>query len=258
MKAEEGLSRAVQIERFLVGSPLQLSGKQFIFEGEVDEITEKSQVKYHAFLFEDVLVYSHTKIGSFWMYKGCMELKAEMEVRVIENPQTFENVFQVECGDQRRTFFAGTPKDMNDWVSKLSDAIGVIKKKAPELKKKEEKERKEREKLEKEEKERREKEEKEKEKLKKEEKERKEKEGKDKEKSKKDKEKEKKEKEKEKERERKEKEKEKERKEKEKEKEKKEKEKEKEKARKEKEKEKERKEKEKEKERKEKEKAKKK
>ena len=244
MKAEEGLNKAVQIERFLVGSPLQLSGKQFLFEGEIDEITAKSQVKYHAFLFEDVMVYSHTKVGSFWMYKGCIDLKPGMEVRVVENPQTFENVFQVVNGDELRTFFAGTPKDMNDWVSKLSEAIDVIKKKAPELKKKEEKERKEREKLEKEEKERKEKEEKEKEKSKK-----------DKEK---DKEKEKKEKEKEKEKERKEKEKEKERKEKEKEKEKKEKEKEKEKARKEKEKEKERKEKEKEKERKEKEKAKKK
>lgn len=229
VKAEEGLSKAIQIERFLIGNPIHLSGKQFLFEGEMDEITPKSQVKIHAFLFEDVLVYSHTKIGSFWKYKGCIELKPNLEVRIIENPQTFENVFQIVDGNELRTFFGSTPKEMNDWVSNLTGAIDAIKKKAPELKKKEEKEKKEKEKLEKEEKERKEKEEKEKAKKEKEEKEKKEKEEKEKEKAKK-------EKEKEKEREKKEKEKEKEREKKEKEKAKKEKEKEKEKAKKEKEK----------------------
>ena len=242
---EEGLSKAVQVERLLIGNPTKLSGKQFIFEGELDEIAAKSQTKYHAFLFEDILVYSHTKIGAFWKYKGCIELKPTLDVRVIENPQTFENVFQVVDGAEHRTFFTGTAKEMNDWVANFSKAIEAVKKKkTPEqAKDADDKAKKEKEKKEKEEKEKKEKEEKEK----------KEKEEKEKEKAKKDKDKEK-----EKEKAKKEKEKEKAKKEKEKEKEKKEKEKEKEKAKKEKEKEKERKEKEKEKERKEKEKAKKK
>ena len=132
VKVEEDMNKVIQIQQLLVGDFPPLYGKRFIYEGDLNKITSKLIVKCHIFLFDDVIVYSHTKIGSFWRYKGTIELGTAW-VRVLKGGRTYKNVFQIVGPKKTWTFYANSPEELNVWLDNLNGAISALVEKDPSL-----------------------------------------------------------------------------------------------------------------------------
>lgn len=132
MTVEEDMNKVIQIQQTLIGDFPPLYGKRFIHEGDLNKITSKLIIKCHMFLFDDVILYSHAKLGSFWRYKGTIELGTAW-VRVLEGGETYKNVFQIVGPKKTWTFYANTPEELNVWLDHLNGAISALVEKDPSL-----------------------------------------------------------------------------------------------------------------------------
>lgn len=129
---EKDMNKVIQIQQTLVGDFPPLYGKRFIFEGNLNKITSRLIIKCHMFLFDDIILYSHSKLGSFWRYKGTIELKTAW-VRVLEGGETYKNVFQIVGPKKTWTFYANSQEELNIWLDHLNGAISAIVEKDPSL-----------------------------------------------------------------------------------------------------------------------------
>lgn len=126
------MNKVIQIQQTLIGDFPPLYGKRFIYEGDLNKITSKFVIKCHMFLFDDIILYSHSKLGSFWRYKGTIDLGTAW-VRVLEGGETYKNVFQIVGPQKTWTFYANTPEELNTWLDNLNGAISVLVEKDPSL-----------------------------------------------------------------------------------------------------------------------------
>lgn len=126
------MNKVIQIQETLIGDFPPLYGKRFIYEGDLNKITSRLVISCHMFLFDDIILYSHSKLGSFWRYKGTIDLGTAW-VRVLEGGETYKNVFQIVGPKKTWTFYANSPDELTVWLDHLNGAISALVEKDPSL-----------------------------------------------------------------------------------------------------------------------------
>lgn len=126
------MNKVIQIQETLIGDFPPLYGKRFIYEGDLNKITSRLVISCHMFLFDDIILYSHSKLGSFWRYKGTIDLGTAW-VRVLEGGETYKNVFQIVGPKKTWTFYANSPEELTVWLDHLNGAISALVEKDPSL-----------------------------------------------------------------------------------------------------------------------------
>eukprot|EP00727_Mastigamoeba_balamuthi_P014842 m51a1_g9984 putative domain containing protein (510) ;mRNA; f:24610-26317 len=136
MRNSEQMTMALQIQHCLVGSgiPRLLEPQRhFIKEGDLHKVTSRFVTTCHLFLFSDILLYSHQRLGPWaWKYKGAMELGPCWTRKLPDTPK-IKNIFQIVTPKKTWTFYARTAEEKSEWVEELKRAIDLLVQKDPSL-----------------------------------------------------------------------------------------------------------------------------
>eukprot|EP00727_Mastigamoeba_balamuthi_P007063 m51a1_g2978 putative domain containing protein (498) ;mRNA; r:715402-717045 len=136
MSRSELYTRALQIQHSLVGSDvphLLEAHRVFVREGDLHKITSRFVTSCHLFLFNDILVYSHQKLGPWaWRYKGSVSL-GPCWTRELKDTAKLKNLFQIVTPKKTWTFYTATPAEKDAWLSDLNRLIDTLVRKDPTL-----------------------------------------------------------------------------------------------------------------------------
>ena len=136
LRAEEGAGRMAELQRTLVGRvPPQLveAHRTFCAEHDVAKITTRGVVHCRLFVFSDLVVYAHTRLGPYWGCKGWFELAAAWVRTLPNSPPEYPNMFQIVAKDKTWTFYADDAKAAAACVASLTAAIAALEKNNPGL-----------------------------------------------------------------------------------------------------------------------------
>jgi hypothetical protein len=127
MKRAEMGSKALEIQQHLVGKVPSLleAHRVYVMDGEVQKITSRFVRKCTIFMFSDLILYAHTRVGSFYKLQGVVELGVTW-ARELEDTSSYQNIFQIIGPSKTWTFFVAERSMRDKWVAEImrcSDAI---------------------------------------------------------------------------------------------------------------------------------------
>eukprot|EP00727_Mastigamoeba_balamuthi_P002605 m51a1_g12341 hypothetical protein (464) ;mRNA; f:510629-512610 len=126
-RAEQG-SKALEIQQHLIGSnvpSLLEAHRYFVMEATFSKITSRFVRSCTLFLFNDLVLYVHTRVGSFCKLQGVIELGPAW-ARGIDDTETYKNLWQIVAPKKTWTFYAQDAETRDLWVremNRLSDEI---------------------------------------------------------------------------------------------------------------------------------------
>ncbi|KAH3764950.1 protein piccolo [Pelomyxa schiedti] len=138
MHSEETMSQALRIQNSLIGSnvpSLLEAHRHFVREGDVHKITSRFETICRLFLFNDLIVYSHSRVGNYFKYNGSIELSAAW-VRPLDDTPKVKNLFQIVGPNKTWTFYSETLNDKTVWVNDITRLTEELVEKDPSLREK--------------------------------------------------------------------------------------------------------------------------
>lgn len=141
MKVEDNATRVLEIQNTLIGQnvpSLFEAGRAFVFEGDLHKITSRFVVNCHIFLFNDIMLYSHQKVLSWWIHKGTLHL-GNCWTRPLNDSPRYKNLFQIVGPAKTWTFSCKTREERDLWLKNLDKVIGLLVESNPEYLKQREK-----------------------------------------------------------------------------------------------------------------------
>jgi len=84
------------------------------------------------FLFNDIIVYSHSKSGTTYQYKGTILLGTTW-IRDLEDTEKAKNLFQIVTEKKTWTFMAETAHKKMDWMGDIQFCIDQLVKMNPDF-----------------------------------------------------------------------------------------------------------------------------
>lgn len=128
MKVGDTATRTLEIQNTLIGTKVPSlfeAGRVFVFEGDLHKITSRFVVKCHIFLFNDIMLYAHKKVLSWWIHKGTLHL-GNCWTRALDDTPRYKNLFQIVAPSKTWTFYCKSPEERDVWLKNLDKVITLL------------------------------------------------------------------------------------------------------------------------------------
>ncbi|XP_029457245.1 FYVE, RhoGEF and PH domain-containing protein 5 isoform X1 [Rhinatrema bivittatum] len=122
MRQGENLQKLVHIQHSVRGqSSLLQPGREFVKEGTLMKVCEKSRHPRHLFLMNDVLLYTYPQKDGKYRLKNTLSVAGMRVSRPIG--EKVQNLLKVECLDSSLTLSASSCSERDEWYSTINRTV---------------------------------------------------------------------------------------------------------------------------------------
>eukprot|EP01105_Mastigella_eilhardi_P024082 TRINITY_DN6209_c0_g2_i1.p1 TRINITY_DN6209_c0_g2~~TRINITY_DN6209_c0_g2_i1.p1 ORF type:complete len:490 (+),score=130.13 TRINITY_DN6209_c0_g2_i1:80-1549(+) len=135
MQREEETSRVLTIQQSLLGREVPVlfeAHRKFVKEGDVRKVTSRFECNCHLFVFNDIIVYSHGRVGPYYRFNGTIELGTTW-TRSLDDTVKLRNLFQIVAPQKTWTFYTTTVEEKQQWITDINALVEDLVRNDPSL-----------------------------------------------------------------------------------------------------------------------------